>query len=199
MEHISTAMAKDAAEVTRILADGFHDDPVMCWVFQGDDAERATKLEACFGFLSTEAVVPLGATFLVDGGCACWTPPPGTDPWPADRGARFNEVLRGPCDDDDIRRLGVLSTAMDAVHPSEPHWYLGAIAAVRERQGQGLGTALLGHSLALVDGEGAPAYLESSNPNNVPLYERHGFRVTGSIDLPDGPSLIPMWREPRGV
>lgn len=43
----------------------------------------------------------------------------------------------------------------------------------------------------------SPAYLESTNPRNVSLYERHGFAVTGSIDLPGGPSLSAMWRDPR--
>ena len=47
------------------------------------------------------------------------------------------------------------------------------------------------------DAEYAPAYLESSKPDNVPYYLRFGFEVTGEITLPDGPSLIPMWRRPR--
>ena len=51
--------------------------------------------------------------------------------------------------------------------------------------------------LARCDAECAPAYLESSNPDNVPYYERFGFEVTGEIVIPDGPSLWPMWRNPR--
>ena len=48
------------------------------------------------------------------------------------------------------------------------------------------------------DADYAPAYLESSNPENIGYYERFGFRVTGEIQLPDGgPSLWPMWRDPR--
>jgi hypothetical protein len=39
---------------------------------------------------------------------------------------------------------------------------------------------------------------ESSNPRNMTLYRRHGFDQTGEIPLPDGPSLYPMWRAPRG-
>lgn len=49
-----------------------------------------------------------------------------------------------------------------------------------------------------VDAEHAPAYLESSNPDNIPYYMRFGFEVTGEIKLPDGgPSMIPMWRPAR--
>lgn len=197
MSAITTASVAEAAEVASVLADGFHDDPVMSWVFRGDDDERARKLGACFGFISAEAIVPLGATFLVDGGCACWTPPPGTDAWSSDRGARFLDALSADCDRGDIERLGVLSAAMDAAHPSTRHWYLGSIATRRSRQGRGIGSGLLAHSLQLVDRDGAAAYLESSNLRNVPLYERYGFEVTGQIDLPDGPPLIPMWRTAR--
>jgi ribosomal protein S18 acetylase RimI-like enzyme len=194
MPTIRTAAASDAAEVGSILADGFHNDPVMSWVFGGDDEQRARKLLTCFTFMSAEANIPLQATFLVDGGCACWTPLPGTDEWPRERGKRFNEVLGAECDEGDFERLAVMGIAMERAHPSEPHWYLGSIAAVRSLQGQGVGTGLLAHSLAIVDADGAPAYLESSNPRNVSLYERHGFVVTGRIDLPGGPPLIPMWR-----
>ena len=62
---------------------------------------------------------------------------------------------------------------------------------------KGYGNALMRSRLDRCDAEYAPAYLESSNPDNVPYYERFGFEVTGEIRLPDGPSLVPMWRQPR--
>jgi hypothetical protein len=53
--------------------------------------------------------------------------------------------------------------------------------------------------LRTVDAEGAPAYLEASNPANVPLYERYGFCVVGAFTLPDGgPDVVRMWRQPSG-
>lgn len=42
------------------------------------------------------------------------------------------------------------------------------------------------------------AYLEATSPLNRRLYERHGFEVTGEIQLPNGPAMWPMWREPAG-
>ena len=42
------------------------------------------------------------------------------------------------------------------------------------------------------------AYLESSNPKNVPLYERHGFEVMGFVQPGDFPGIYPMLRQPRG-
>jgi ribosomal protein S18 acetylase RimI-like enzyme len=86
---------------------------------------------------------------------------------------------------------------MDRYHPQEPHWYLSMIGVDPSRQGRGLGSALLKHNLALVDAEGLPAYLESSNPRNIPLYERFGFEVIGQIQPADFPGLTPMLRPAR--
>jgi ribosomal protein S18 acetylase RimI-like enzyme len=54
----------------------------------------------------------------------------------------------------------------------------------------------LAGNLRRIDEAGMPAYLEASNPANVALYERHGFKVRGSFTLPgDGPEVFTMWRE----
>ena len=71
-------------------------------------------------------------------------------------------------------------------------------AAIRPCAAGGFGQALMRSRLDRCDAEHAPAYLESSNPDNVPYYQRFGFEITGEIQVPDGgPSLIPMWRQPR--
>jgi ribosomal protein S18 acetylase RimI-like enzyme len=181
----------DAAEVGRILAAGFAEDPVLTWVFQ--EPGRASKLACFFQFLAREALVPLGATYLLPGSCTAWTPP-GTPPWPPDRVERFGAELGELCTPGDLARLDVLDTATQEQHPSEPLWYLGVIATVPSSQGKGLGGALLEQSLAVVDRANQPAYLESTNPRNISLYQRHGFETIGLIELPDGPSLTKMWR-----
>ncbi len=86
---------------------------------------------------------------------------------------------------------------MEQWHPKEPHWYLPLIGVEPNAQGNGLGGALMRHALARCDQEGALAYLESSNPRNISLYERHGFEVMGEIQLGAGPLVTPMLRRPR--
>ena len=45
---------------------------------------------------------------------------------------------------------------------------------------------------------GIPAYLEASGPDSRRLYLRHGYADYGPrIDLPGGPALYPMWRQPH--
>lgn len=91
---------------------------------------------------------------------------------------------------------GLLRTELR--HPSEPdHFYLAVLGTDPDSQGRGHGSALLGQTLEICDADGVPAYLESSKLQNVPFYERHGFRVSGEITLPRGPRVYFMWREPR--
>jgi ribosomal protein S18 acetylase RimI-like enzyme len=190
---VRIAGGDDAAEAGRVLAHGFLDDPVMGWLFA--EPGRGHKLEVFFDFVAREALVPLGATYLLPGSCASWTPPNSPE-WSAERLERFIELLGGVCSATEIERLGILEATMAEHHPQGELWYLGTIATVGPSRGRGLGSELLRVSLLRVDAEGLPAYLESTNPRNVPLYERHGFRVTGTIELPDGPDLTAMWREP---
>ena len=185
-EMVRIARAVDAEEVGRTLAEGFSDDPVVTWVFQ--EPGRSAKLSTFFDFLAGAALVPLGATYLVPGSCAAWTPPD-TPPWPQERSARFTALLQQECTPADVARLGEVNAAEQMHHPKERCWYLGLIGTTPAAQGRGYGSALLKHSLRTVDGSGLPAYLESTNPRNVPFYQRHGFEATGLIELPDGPSL----------
>jgi GNAT superfamily N-acetyltransferase len=135
-----------------------------------------------------------GTVHLVDGGgaAAMWLPP-GVQPeskWlealtkqnaPPERRADMTQVFE----------------QMGRFHPKEPCWYLPLIGVDPTSQGRGYGSALLHYALEQVDRTGARAYLESSNPRNVPLYERHGFEVVGSIQAGSSPTVVPMLRRPR--
>jgi ribosomal protein S18 acetylase RimI-like enzyme len=191
---IRVATHDDASEVGRIFGAGFEDDPVLSWVFR--DPGRGEKLRDMFSFLVAELFVPTGSTWVMDGAAAAWQPP---SPPPADDAfltgmAAALEVRATP---EDIERLLLMGAAMDEAHPTEPHWYLGVIATEPDRRAQGMGGALLTESLQVVDADRSPAYLESSNPRNITLYERHGFVVTREIPIGDGPSMTAMWRAAR--
>jgi predicted N-acetyltransferase YhbS len=86
---------------------------------------------------------------------------------------------------------------MEKAHPEEPHWYLAVVGADPSRQGSGAGRAVIQAVLDDCDAQGLPAYLESSNPANVPYYARLGFQATGDLTPPGGPTLTLMWRDPR--
>ena len=86
---------------------------------------------------------------------------------------------------------------MGRYHPSEPHWYLPLIGVDPLQQGRGHGSALMQQALISCDRDHRCAYLESSNPKNIPLYERHGFELLGTIQVGMSPPIYPMLRTPR--
>ena len=86
---------------------------------------------------------------------------------------------------------------MAAYHPTEPHWYLPLIGVDPAHQGEGQGAVLMAQALARCDRDHAPAYLESSNPRNIPFYQRFGFEPLGAIQVGSSPTLVPMLRPPH--
>jgi ribosomal protein S18 acetylase RimI-like enzyme len=82
-------------------------------------------------------------------------------------------------------------------HPQEPHWFLPFIGVDPLQQGQGYGAALMQHALVPCDRDRTLGYLESSNPKNLPLYERYGFELLGTIQVGTSPPIFPMLRNPR--
>ena len=90
-----------------------------------------------------------------------------------------------------------LAEQMGGYHPEEPHWYLAALGVDIKAQGKGMGSILMKHALARVDRERKPAYLESSNPRNIPFYQRHGFEVTGDAQAGACPPVTFMLRAAR--
>ena len=194
MSEVREASLADVGLVASIAAAGFYDDPVFGWVFP-DPSARAALLPTVFDGLARTYLPDRGLVHLVGDACAAFWRRPDYDhhaPPP-----QVTETVELPYPADVLERFAILGRAMDAVHPRQPHWYLNVISSRPEHQGQGLGGRVLAEVLAVCDAEGTPAYLESSNPRNMSLYRRHGFEPTGEIPLPDGPSLYPMWREPR--
>ena len=53
--------------------------------------------------------------------------------------------------------------------------------------------------VAECDRRGLPAYLEATSDSSRSLYERHGFAVTGEIDVGEAPPVWPMLRPVAGV
>ncbi|TSE00171.1 GNAT family N-acetyltransferase [Skermania sp. ID1734] len=172
----------------------------MQWMWPDDSARAAglPKLFAAlirFHYLSRGGVELAGAADGTVGGAALWAPP---GQW---QQSRFSEFLMLPSL---IRAFGKrlevggnVAETMKRNHPEEPHWYLAVIGTDPDVRGTGLGYALMRSRLDRVDAEHAPAYLESSKPDNVPYYERFGFEVTHELPLPNGgPPVWAMWRRP---
>jgi GNAT superfamily N-acetyltransferase len=200
---IRTAGEGDRELVVRLLDEAFQDDPVSGWVFPDTEYRRTThhRLMAAF----TDAVLADGRIDLTEDGTACalWLSMPGDDHAEAGddhaEAAEDDAVQLREAVDPDNERVETIARLMDEAHPTDrAHAYLWMIAVAPGRQGEGLGTALIQHVLDRCDREGLPAYLEASSARSTTLYERLGYAFTDrTLDLPDGPHMYPMWREPR--
>ena len=197
---VRPARREDVAALSRTLGKAFYDDPVMRWMLPDPDVRRR-RLHRLFAALTKYHHLARGGVEVASvagglGGAALWDPP---GQWRQTRGEQLRampSLLRafGPS----VTRGMAVEDRMAAVHPEEPHWYLAIIGSDPAVRGKGFGNALMRSRLDRCDAEHAPAYLESSNPDNVPYYQRFGFESTGEIVLPGGgPSLIPMWRPAR--
>jgi GNAT superfamily N-acetyltransferase len=187
----------DVRPVAHVLARAFHDDPAMIWLFGDRPGARHRRLRRYFASECRRHRRDGGTVLTADGqpGAAFWEPPEHwRATWPAIlRAAPMIVTTIGPRIPRALRGIDV----MDRSHPRAPHWYLAVVGTDPPERGRGVGAALLEPVLRRCDAEGIGAYLESSKPENIPWYERFGFRVTGRIDLPGGPPLWPMWRDPR--
>lgn len=167
-------------------------DPIMRWMYP----EPTAYLKSFPGFTAAfaSACFEAGTVWLSDdgGGASCWLP---RDVHP--NGEAIGSALFGTVDETKHAAAEIMFGKMEEFHPKEPHWYLAIIGVESARQGRGLGAQLMEGALARCDEEGLIAYLESSNPANISLYQRHGFEVIGEIRVADIPVMTPMLRPAR--
>jgi ribosomal protein S18 acetylase RimI-like enzyme len=190
---IRVAKASEGEAVLDTLMLAFSTDPCLRYLLASPGA--FFKGFRQFATAMGGAGLAEGTAWLAgDGAAAALWLPPGVS---SDRDAMMalvGELAR----EEKLPVLGEVGDAMARYHPQEPHWYLAMIGVDPARQGQGYGSAILKQSLRRCDEDGAPAYLESSNPRNVPLYERYGFEVMGFVQPGDFPGIYPMLRPARG-
>lgn len=187
---IRTGTQADVAAATSILVLAFAADPMTRWTWP--DAE--TYLEHFPGAVRAfgGAAFDHGGAHLAEGGAALWHPP-GSGPDEEALGSLLQRTAPARIKGD----IAAILQQMGRYHPSEPHWYLPLIGVDPGQQRKGYGSELLRHALAACDRDGTPAYLESTNPENTRLYERHGFEVLGTIQVGASPPIFPMLRTPR--
>jgi ribosomal protein S18 acetylase RimI-like enzyme len=191
------ATAVDRDTVAEILAGAFHEDPAWAWACP-DPALRAGQHRALWSLFADGALRYDGLWLTAgDTATAVWIPPGGTelspeqeqavedllDSWPGEAPSRVRDAM----------------DLFETAHPhDEPHHYLTLLGTHPAHRGHGHGLRLLADTLAHVDDAGTAAYLEASNPANVPLYQRYGFEPVGSFRLADtGPEVVTMWRPGR--
>jgi len=183
------AVASDAVAVGRTLGRAFADDPIWRWLV----GDRASAVVAAITQLGVERHAE---QFTIVDDAASWWHPPGQ--WKLGLADTLRLVPRvAPIARAGSLRLLRMSALVEKQHPAgDDHAYLGYLGAAV--QGRGYGAQVMAPALEVCDAYGWPAFLESSNPQNLPFYRRHGFVDRAPLEVPKGcPVITPMWRDPR--
>lgn len=179
-------------QVVDVITLAFSADPAVRWMYPNSQQylESFPNFVRLFGGKAFET----GSAYYVEGFAAAslWLPP-GVSPDENALMTLFKNTVH--CDIRD--ELFYVFEEMGNYHPTEPHWYLPLIGTDPAQQGKGYGSMLMSRALSRCDRDNMPAYLESSNPKNIPLYERFGFELLGTIQVGSSPPIFPMRRESR--
>ncbi len=189
---IQTAGFEHAEITADILADSFQNDPIITWVSSDPTYRKFVFTLSLPLFLQHGHVY-----FTADRqGAALWLPPGILMNPPITMGLVWTYFRRYGIGS--IRRSFSLLTQMKKSHPVARHYYLFAIGVRPEARRRGIGSALIRHVLSRCDSEQIPAYLENTNPRNIPFYLLHGFEVLQELTpTAGGPKLWTMLRQPR--
>jgi ribosomal protein S18 acetylase RimI-like enzyme len=190
-QNVKPASQTEVDQCVALIVLAFSSDPAARWLCPDPHAflEYFPRFVRAFGGKSFER----GSAYYIDGSAAALWLPPGAQP---DEEALV-ALLSDSVPLSDQGDLFAVLEQMSQNHPKEPHWYLPLIGTDPRQQSKGYGSALLRYALALRDREEMPAYLEATSPRNVPLYQRHGFEVVGTIKARTSPPITPMLRKPR--
>ncbi len=189
IERIIPSLLSERSSVVGTITMAFSTDPVARWMYP-DPSEYLDWFPSFVRAFAGAAFESGGSYRTPDfSGAALWLPP----------GAHPNEdemiqLIWSSTPEKVQQDLFPLLEEMDRSHPEVPHWYLPMIGVEGRRQGLGIGGELMKHALKRIDEERLPAYLESTNPRNIKLYERCGFSLIGKIQVGFAPPVFPMLR-----
>ncbi len=188
----TAATPSDEGPIIDVLVRANWEDPAARWVWP--DSQQFLMHFPSFVRAFGGKAFAHGSAYYVDGyiGAALWLPP---DVHP-DENALIT-LVQQTVSEQIQKDVFAVFEQMGRYHPSEPHWYLPLMGVDPSQQSKGFGSALLQHTLIEFDRDNKLAYLESSNPRNIPLYKRHGFELLGTIETGTSPSIAPMLRRPK--
>jgi ribosomal protein S18 acetylase RimI-like enzyme len=194
---IRKAATGEEPALSAALARAFFGDPVFRWALP-DDERRSRQLPPFFS-LFVETLFRYHEIYTDEdlSSAALWVPPE-EKPTPEDAEQEFGERMEEIAGVD-IERLFQVSKVIEEHHPPGSYYFLQFMGVDPERQGQGIGSALLRLVLERSDRQQQWAYLDATSERNKQLYERHGFEAEAEYGPEGGPPLWPMWREPRAA
>lgn len=185
---VGTLAPADIYRATAVLVLAFTHDPIVRWQYP----EPAQYLRLFPDFVRAfggSALRQETARYVGEhAGVALWLPP---------RADLDHAAIDATLPVARKAEIAAVLEELASYHPNEPHWYLPLIGVDPVYHRKGYGAMLLDDTLHRCDRDHVAAYLESTNPANIPLYQRHGFTLRGTVQVGSSPPLFPMLRPAR--
>lgn len=173
---MTVATSDDRTRILDSLVMAFAADPVLRFLFPASET-YPRYARAFFGGLFDKRV-DHATIWTVERGAA-------VSMWdsPAAGGHPAND-LASQLPADALERVSAYDAAVHDALPASPFWYLGVLGTHPDYAGRRWGRAVMAAGLSRAAADGLPAVLETSNPGNVELYRRSGWRVDQTLSLP---------------
>ena len=188
------AKSGDKKKVLSTACLAFSADPFMRWILP-EGQSYLDKYRELIEIYCCEKSLQNSTAFMVESfaGTAIWLPP----------GVFGDEQKISDWISENVlpEKLETFEEVLDEMgkyHPKDNRsWYLAVLAVDPAFQRRGLGSIMMKHVNRILDERGFRGFLETSNPKNISLYQRHGYETMGEIKVGDCPVVTPMIRKPN--
>lgn len=189
---IRAATEADRQRVYDIIFLAFSNDPVTRWLIPSA-SDYCNHFRDFIHAMAGEAVDRGTALMTEDGTAAALLFSPGYH----ENVEAMQEVMARFLPDARYAEVGTMNDDISHFHHAAheaigDYWYLSMLGIDPTWQNRGIGSAMMRRVLELIGKD--PAFLLSSNPRNVSLYQRFDFEISGLINLGGEPLMTPMQR-----
>lgn len=175
----------DTPAALRMLARAFRDSPATVSMYGEKPLHRFVSIHRAFAgwvpAMTDPPPVVARCGEIVVGACAF--APPGRCIAVAAGRVRSAEGPPEGRSPEEWERMKAWLFAWADHDPAGEHWHLGPVGVEPGFQGMGIGSAMLERFCARMDAAGTMSWLETDKPQNVTLYERHGYEVVDETDI----------------
>lgn len=186
----------DLDDAIKIYAEAFVDDPLFQYFLPNENS----RLKTLYSFFRAvmKYSIQFGEIYGIGeplGGLALWETPLVKKKIKL-RGfvqCRFERVIFSPFFWTFLRaaRVGLKAKKLHKKYAQGDHFYLNILAVHPDFQGNGLATKLVKPMIKKARDHGMDVYLETSNKENVPMYEHLGFEAVEQVNF--GDNQLSIW------
>lgn len=183
---MTRAVLQDKAAVVALLSRAFHDNKSVNYIIR-QDSRRLLRIEALMEY-AFALCLRYGAVIWSEqkDACALLLFPDRKKTSPPSVLLDLRLIIKS-IGIQNIRKVLQREAYLKNQHPAEAFAYLWFVGVEPASQGRGTGTLLMQQVLEWCGQQGRPVYLETSNPRNLPFYQKLGFRLfhqTGRFGYP---------------